>query len=171
MPLYQRLVPGIHQFSDAEYLKPIDPKQFGKVMLPAAWAFSSRPPVKTGTGFGRAIPDVSANADPFTGYEEYFTGFTGNPLESGWGGTSFVAPQLNGSTAVIDQAVGHRVGFWNPAIYRWAALPNSPFRPLSTPSAGNTNLFYTGTAGRIFNPASGLGAPDLARLARDFAHS
>ncbi len=91
MPLYQRLVPGIPQFSDAEYLKPIDQKQFGKVMLPAAWAFSSRPPVKTGTGFGRAIPDVSANADPFTGYEEYFTGFTGNPLESGWGGTSFVA--------------------------------------------------------------------------------
>ncbi len=52
-----------------------------------------------------------------------------------------------------------------------AALPNSPFRPMSTPSAGNTNLFCTGTAGRIFNPASGLGAPDLARLARDFAHS
>lgn len=171
MPLYQRLTPGIHQFSAAEYLTPIDPKPFGNVLLPTAWTFNAHPSVKTGTGFGRAVPDVSTDADPFTGYEEYFTGFTGDPLESGWGGTSFVAPQLNGSTAVIDQAVGHRVGFWNPSIYRWAALPNSPFHPLSTPSASNTNLFYTGTPGRVFNPASGLGTPNLAKLARDFAHS
>jgi len=171
MPLYQRLVPGIHQFSDAEYLTPIDPKPFGNAALPTAWTFHAHPSVKTGIGFGRAVPDVSTDADPFTGYEEYFTGFTGDPLESGWGGTSFVAPQLNGVAAVIDQAAGHRVGFWNPSIYRWAALPHSPFRPLSTPSAGNTNLFYTGTPGHIFNPASGLGTPNLARLARDFAHS
>ena len=169
MPLYQRLTPGIHQFSATEYLTPIDPKPFGNVMLPTAWTFNAHPSVHTGTGFGRAVPDVSTNADPFTGYEEYFTGFAGDPLEVGWGGTSFVAPQLNGSTAVIDQAVGHRVGFWNPSIYRWAALPHSPFHSLSTPSAGNTNLFYTGTPGHVFNPASGLGTPDLAELARDFA--
>jgi kumamolisin len=171
MPSYQRVTPGIHQFSAAQYLTPIDPKPFGTVMLPTAWTFHPHPPVRTGTGFGRAVPDVSADADPFTGYEEYFKGFTGNPLESGWGGTSFVAPQLNGATAVIDQAVGHRVGFWNPSIYRWAALPGSPFHPLSAPSPGNTNLFYTGTPGHVFNPAAGLGTPDLAALARHFARS
>jgi kumamolisin len=171
MPGYQRLIPGIHDFSDAEYLTPIHPKPLGSVSLPTKWAFNPSPPVGTGTGFGRAVPDVSADADPFTGYEEYFTGFPGKPLEDGWGGTSFVAPQLNGATAVIDQAVGHRVGFWNPSVYRWAAGPDSPFRPLDTASAGNTNLFYTGTPGHVFNPASGLGTPDLARLARDFAAS
>ncbi len=37
-----------------------------------------------------------------------------------WGGTSFVAPQLNGSTAVIDSYLGHRVGLWNPSIYAFA---------------------------------------------------
>jgi subtilase family serine protease len=171
MPRYQRLTPRIWHFSDAEYLTPIDPKPFGGVPLPTKWAFNPKPSVSTGTGSGRALPDVSTDADPFTGYEEYFTGFTGNPLEVGWGGTSFVAPQLNGATAVIDQAVGHRVGFWNPSIYRWAAGPHSPFRPLDTASASNTNLFYTGTPGAVFNPASGLGTPNLARLARYFARS
>jgi subtilase family serine protease len=40
---------------------------------------------------------------------------TGNPaLEPGWGGTSFVAPQFNGSTAVIDSYLGYRVGFLRP---------------------------------------------------------
>jgi len=171
MPRYQRLTPRIRHFSDAEYLTPIDPKPFGGVPLPTKWVFNPKPSVSTGTGSGRALPDVSTDADPFTGYEEYFTGFTGNPLEVGWGGTSFVAPQLNGATAVIDQAVGHRVGFWNPSIYRWAAGPHSPFRPLDTASASNTNLFYTGTPGAVFNPASGLGTPNLARLARYFARS
>jgi subtilase family serine protease len=171
MPRYQRLIPGINQFSDAQYLRPIDPMPFGSESLPTKWAFNPAPSVSGGTGFGRAVPDVSTDADPFTGYEEYFTGFTGNPLEDGWGGTSFVAPQLNGATAVIDQAVGHRVGFWNPSIYRWAAGPHSPFHPLDSASAGNTNLFNTGTPGHVFNPASGLGTPNLAMLARDFARS
>jgi len=171
MPRYQWLIPGISQFSDAQYLRPIDPMPFGSESLPTKWAFNPAPSVAAGTGFGRAVPDVSTDADPFTGYEEYFTGFTGNPLEDGWGGTSFVAPQLNGATALIDQAVGHRVGFWNPSIYRWAAGPHSPFRPLDSASAGNTNLFYTGTPGHIFSPASGLGTPNLAMLARDFARS
>lgn len=171
MPRYQRLIPGINQFNDAQYLRPIDPMPFGSESLPTKWAFNPAPSVAAGTSVGRAVPDVSTDADPFTGYEEYFTGFTGNPLEVGWGGTSFVAPQLNGATAVIDQAVGHRVGFWNPSIYRWAAGPHSPFHPLDRASAGNTNLFYTGTPGHIFNPASGLGTPNLAMLARDFARS
>ena len=49
-------------------------------------------------------------------------------LQGGWGGTSFVAPQLNGSTAVIDSALGHRVGFWNPSIYavgQWLQVARS----------------------------------------------
>lgn len=113
---------------------------------------------------------MSADGDPFTGYEEYFTGFTGDPLESGWGGTSFVAPQLNGSAALIDSLLGHRLGFWNPAIYRFAVHHNSPFTPLDAASNGNTNLFYTGTPGQVYNVGSGLGTPNLAQLAADFAH-
>ncbi len=33
---------------------------------------------------------------------------------------------------------------------------------------GNDDLYYTGTPGQAFNPGSGLGYPDLAKLAADF---
>jgi kumamolisin len=168
-PAYQRLVPGLGQFSATRYLTPVDRKRIDGLTEPTRWRFNAAPPVITGEGRGRATPDVSADADPWTGYEEYYSGFSGSALENGWGGTSFVAPQLNGATAVIDSLLGRRVGFWNPAIYRFATWRHSPFTPLDTASSGNDNLYYTGTAGHVFNVGSGLGYPDLARLARDFA--
>jgi kumamolisin len=168
-PAYQRLVPGLHRFSATRYLIPVGRKRIHGLTEPTRWRFDAAPPVITGHGRGRATPDVSADADPWTGYEEYFTGFSGSALENGWGGTSFVAPQLNGATAVIDSLLGRRTGFWNPAIYRFAARGDSPFTPLDTPSSGNDNLYYTGTPGHIFNVGSGLGYPDLAMLARDLA--
>jgi kumamolisin len=168
-PLYQQLVPSAHQFSATEYLTPTDFQAIDGLTEPTAWDFNAAPSVITGSGTGRATPDVPVNADPFTGYEEYFTGFTGDPLEDGWGGTSFVAPQLNGATAVIDSLLGHRIGFWNPAVYGFAAHGNSPFTPLDEASNNNDNLFYTGTPGHVYNVGSGLGYPDLTKLAVDFA--
>jgi kumamolisin len=170
-PGYQQGVPSAHRFSATEYLTPIDPMLVAPgITLPTAWNFNPDPAVITGSGTGRATPDVSADADPFTGYLLYFTfGDAPATLEAGWGGTSFVAPQLNGSTAVIDSLLGHRIGFWNTSIYRSALRHNSPFTPLDTASNGNTNLFYTGTAGHVFNVGSGLGTPNLTRLAGTFA--
>ncbi len=164
-------MPGVHRFSATEFLTPIDRKKIDGLIEPTRWRFRAGPSVIRGHGTGRATPDVSADADPWTGYEEYFTGFSGNPLEDGWGGTSFVAPQLNGTTAVIDSLLGRRIGFWNPAIYRFAAWENSPFTPLDRASSGNDNLYYTGTPGHVYNVGSGLGYPNFAKLARDFAGS
>ncbi len=171
-PAYQQGVPGTHDFSAVQYLTPTDFQPFDGVFLPTEWIFNPTPGVTRGIGNGRATPDVSANADPFTGYEEYFT-FGNGPatLEGGWGGTSFVAPQLNGSTALMDSVLGRRVGFWNPSIYQFAMQRNSPFTPLNSASANNDNLYYTGTRGHVFNVGSGLGTPDLARLTADFAFS
>jgi kumamolisin len=168
-PAYQQSVSGTHQFNATEYLTPTDYQPIDGLTEPEAWNFNPSPAVTSGFGNGRATPDVSADADPYTGYEEYFTGFSGDPLEDGWGGTSFVAPQLNGSAALIDSLLGHRVGFWNPAIYRFATQPDSPFTPLDTASSSNDNLYYTGTPGHVYNVGSGLGYPDLASLAADFA--
>jgi len=70
---------------------------------------------------------------------------------------------------VIDSYLHHRVGFWNPAIYQFAAASGSPFTPLDTSGGSNDNIYYTGTKGTIYNPATGLGTPDLAKLAADFA--
>jgi subtilase family serine protease len=116
------------------------------------------------------VPDIVADADPYTGYEEYFSEWPGGGgTEVGWGGTSFVAPQLNGSAAVIDSFLHHRTGFWNPAIYRFAAVRSwTPFTPLDSASANNDNLYYTGSKGAIYNPGSGLGVPNLDKLALDF---
>jgi subtilase family serine protease len=113
------------------------------------------------------VPDLAADADPDTGYKLYYSGQSPR-LESGWGGTSFVAPQLNGSAAVIDSFLHHRTGFWNPAIYRFATKSYTPFSPINASGASNDNLFYTGTAGTKYNPGTGLGTPNLGKLALDF---
>jgi kumamolisin len=123
----------------------------------------------TGQGSGRNLPDVSMNADPETGYAVYLTDpTTGESSWEGIGGTSIVAPQLNGITALINSVGGSRVGFWNPQIYRFAQQSNSPFTPLNDSGTRNDNLFYTGTPGTIYNQATGLGTPDVTALANDF---
>ncbi len=171
-PGYQQGVRGVHSFSAVQYLQPTNYQSVDGLYLPTAWNFNPAPSVTTGFGTGRATPDISADADPFTGYLLYFSESASGPaLQAGWGGTSFVAPQLNGSAALIDSYLGHRTGFWNPAAYALAQGPRSPFTPLDSASANNDNLYYTGTAGNIFNVGSGLGTPNLALLARDFARS
>ena len=193
-PAYQSKIKNIDVFHYVGYETPADYLKYGTktactppavTCLPTvwtAWAGASpvpaTPPVPqegtfSGPG-GRAVPDIVADADPYTGYEEYFSKFpsVGLPdLSVGWGGTSFVAPQLNGSAAVIDSYLHHRTGFWNPAIYKFAASTSiTPFTPLDSASPNNDNLYYTGTAGAIYNPGSGLGVPNLDKLALDFRH-
>jgi kumamolisin len=169
-PSYQSAVPALHHFSATEYLTPTDYTSEYGLFVPTAWKLNTTPKVTTGNGSGRATPDVVADADPWTGYLLYFSEFaSGGSLQAGWGGTSFVAPQLNGATALIDSYLGHRVGFWNPAIYRFATHANSPFTPLDATGTSNDNLYYSGTRGQIYNAGSGLGTPNLAKLATDFA--
>jgi kumamolisin len=167
-PGYQSRYLNVGPYNAVEYLTPDTLTSTTGLSLPSTWDFNPAPTVTGDTGTGRAVPDLSADADPFTGYVEYFKGFTGNPLEAGWGGTSFVAPQLAGAAAVINSYVGHRTGFWNPALYRFAAGKGSPFTPLASVGTGNDNLFFTGRKGDRYNPATGLGVPNLAVLAARF---
>jgi subtilase family serine protease len=173
-PSYQRGVSGTNYYNAYEYLTPTDDKTVvtGFQQEPTAWSFNATPTLTSGHATGRAVPDVSTNADPYTGYLEYSPAFAdagGATLEGGWGGTSFVAPQLNGATALIDAYVGHRVGFWNPQIYSYATSRNDPFTALNSASTSNDNLYYTGNPGAVYSPTTGLGIPDLTKLADDFA--
>ena len=108
---------------------------------------------------GRNVPDVSLNADPYSGYSEYFTG----AWSTGSGGTSFVAPQLNGILTLISSGINGRVGPINPQLY--AAFKakgysaGSPFKAITT----GDNEYYK--AAPNFNPASGLGSLDVNALA------
>jgi kumamolisin len=170
-PIYQQFVSGTHNYHGVEYLTPADYETIvAGLVEPTTWTFNPAPSVTSGGGHGRATPDISTDADPYSGYLLYEPSFAGvgQPvLQGSWGGTSFVAPQLNGSTAVIDSALGHRVGFLNPASYAAARGHNSPFNPLATASSSNDNLFYTGNPGQVYNEAVGLGTPNLTKLAGD----
>jgi kumamolisin len=173
-PYYQLFLPGTHTFRAVQYLTPTAYQTIvAGLVLPTAWTFNPTPAVTSGINLGRATPDVSTDADPYSGYLLYSPAFAqaGQPvLQGGWGGTSFVAPQLNGSTAVIDSALGHRVGFWNPSIYPAANGFKSPFNPLSTAGTSNDNLYYTGQPGERYNQGVGLGIPNLTALSADFNH-
>jgi len=109
---------------------------------------------------GRNVPDLSLNADPYTGYLIYF----GGEMVSGNGGTSFVAPQLNGITAVLSEVAHSRLGLLNPTLYRMSrhVSPNSWFAPFNDIASG-TNLHYHAVGG--YDPATGLGSINAANLA------
>jgi subtilase family serine protease len=172
-PSYQQGVRGTSHYRAVQWLTPTDYTNEYGPSLPIAWTLNPSPSTISGTGSGRAMPDLAADADPYSGYVEYAPSDAGqdgiaSATQYGWGGTSFVAPELNGAAAVIDSYVGGRVGFWNPSIYSFAQSGSSPFTPLSASGTGNNNLYYTGTPGATFDPGAGLGIPNLSKLAADF---
>jgi kumamolisin len=155
LPIYQFGIPGIQRTA------------FGQTLLD----YTQTPPAFVVTlpgGFpGRNIPDISLNSDPQTGYQVYYTDdqmeFT---IQTGWGGTSFAAPQFNGVTSLFNQALGHRVGLLNFALYDMARFggayqgPNAPLRDIKD----GDNWHYN--ANRGYDQATGLGVPDVANLLR-----
>ena len=80
------------------------------------------------------------------------------------GGTSFVAPQLNGVTALYAQALGHRVGLLNVPLYQLLRAGN-PYQGSKAPLRDITqgdNWFFS--ANRAYDLATGVGMPDVANL-------
>lgn len=120
----------------------------------------------------REVPDVTADADPNTGYAVYCTVSAAGCSSSGWivvGGTSAAAPLWAGSTALINNYLQSqnksRLGFANPTLYALANTKQTytPFHDITS----GTNLYYPATAG--YDLASGLGSPDVYNIARDVA--
>ncbi|WHZ19151.1 MAG: putative periplasmic aspartyl protease [Rhodanobacteraceae bacterium] len=120
---------------------------------------------------GRNVPDLSLNADPETGYVLVDCTDFPEPANPGcaatyFGGTSFVAPQLNGITTLVDQASGSRVGFLNPTVYAFQSVfgygSDTPFNDIT---AGD-NWFYHGVPG--YDNGAGIGTINAANLARAY---
>ena len=101
---------------------------------------------------GRNMPDLSANADPESGYQYIEEGGVVNF----YGGTSFVAPQLNGVNALFVQGLGGRTGQLNPLLYSLGSL-------ISTDIKAGDNWGYQAAGG--YENAVGNGALDATRLA------
>ncbi|GCE20172.1 hypothetical protein KDK_39720 [Dictyobacter kobayashii] len=120
----------------------------------------------------RQVPDISANADPNTGYSIYYT--SGNTTTPGWitvGGTSAAAPLWAGIATDINQMlVADKVaplGHATAAIYRLYNTPQvyPPYHDITTGS----NLYYK--AGPGYDMATGIGTPDAWNIARDLENS
>lgn len=154
-PKYQQGVSGVNTFSAIKM-----------------WSFSNNKVTRigdqrlAGKSHGRNLPDVSANADPATGYSMYVSG-SKDGSDGSWyvvGGTSLVAPQMAASLVLTGDEVGGRLGFINPTLYRVAQKANSPFKVLDS-AKNNNNLYYTGQPGKLYNQATGLGTVNFGRLA------
>ncbi|MGH2843541.1 MAG: protease pro-enzyme activation domain-containing protein, partial [Solirubrobacteraceae bacterium] len=121
---------------------------------------SSGAPCGAATGSAcRQVPDVSADADPYTGYLIYYEG-----AWTGIGGTSAAAPLWAAFTALVNASSscdGTGIGFADPVLYRTAASDYAAaFDDITSGendiTATNGGL-YPATHG--YDMASGLGTP------------
>jgi subtilase family serine protease len=126
----------------------------------------------------REVPDISANADEYTGYTEYCTGdastpfstcatFSGSEPVPGWfqiGGTSLSSPLWSGVVADRDSFKGRRSGNINPLLYLlYNIAPSVYFHDITgiRQTTNNNGLFPT-TPG--YDLATGIGTPKMAAL-------
>jgi subtilase family serine protease len=92
---------------------------------------------------GRAVPDISANADPNTGYlvgeTQTFPDGTVKYSEYRLGGTSLSCPLVAGIMALADQNIGKPHGFANPVFYSHPGAFTDVVSPASTVAVVRTN--------------------------------
>jgi kumamolisin len=109
----------------------------------------------------RLTPDVSADADPYSGVKIYIDG-----QWAAGGGTSQSAPIWAGLTVLMNQFLlangGHPIGDINPVLYRVAA---SPTRPAFHDVITGGNAVHLALPG--YDLVTGLGTPIIDNLARD----
>ncbi|HEY2553521.1 MAG TPA: S53 family peptidase [Streptosporangiaceae bacterium] len=158
--------------------------QQGVVPDTLATASGNRP------GLVRSVPDIGADADPFTGFAVGLLEFPKKKpprfVEETFGGTSLAAPLVAGLVADAQQGQPQSFGLINPVLYKLAgtkALHHAPPVTASTPAAfrgvscdqhtcgiqllttfddQNPNMFgYTGQVALPgYDNMSGLGTPN-----------
>jgi kumamolisin len=157
IPSYQQFVPGISRTPFGQTLTGPSYPQYG-IYLPVALP---------GGYPGRNVPDISVNSDPQTGYVIWYTSSAaGSSLAvyDSYGGTSFAGPQLNGMTSLFNQALHHRVGLLNFALYSLVKGPAAylgPLAPLRDIRAGDNWYWHAGPG---YDQATGVGVPNIANL-------
>ena len=116
---------------------------------------------KTAQNFaGRALPDVVADASPTTGYEvevdgEYVV----------VGGTAASAPLWAGLVALLNQGLGHNIGFLNEKLYTRLG-PDSVLRGISSqgPNQDGSAAKNPPSQASGWSPISGWGSPNGEKL-------
>jgi len=142
-------------------------------------SYSRSDPTECGSTdpYMRQVPDVSADADPSTGYTVYYSG-TNSQLVAGWGpvgGTSAAAPLWAAAAALIDSSPfcadygSGDAGVLPRGLYITASS-GSPYYGLAFNdiTTGNNDYTPSGYSGGLYpatvgyDMASGLGSPILA---------
>ncbi len=124
----------------------------------------------------RLVPDVSAQADEFTGAVTVYAAEFGGPF-NGWitiGGTSSATPIWAALLALVNSsptckgslATAHGVGFVSPLLYAVASNPATYADSFNDIETGNNDIYgldngllFPATPG--YDLASGLGSPEL----------
>jgi kumamolisin len=118
-------------------------------------------PVDSHGRSGRAIPDVSVTASPQSGYRVFVGG-----QKLVVGGTVGSCALWAGLIALINQGLGHNVGYINPVLY----TKLGPTHVLNNVTEGNNGVPGVPgySAGPGWNAATGWGSPDGRKLFQAF---
>ena len=121
----------------------------------ASQVFTSQPTWQvgvTGSIKSRAVPDVSALADPYTGFSVRYTSYDANdnavPTYGTWGGTSLSAAIVATSTALAKASVGKAQGLGNLAGTFYSARTSNVIRDVNSPNAAG--VFYASPYGGYY---------------------
>jgi len=115
------------------------------------WQRGAGVPVRSTGKSGRGVPDVSADADPQTGYSVLIDG-----TRATIGGTSAVAPLWAALAARLSEALGRPLGLLAPTLYQGIAtgVVQPGFRDITI---GNNGRYQAGAG---WDACTGLGVPD-----------
>lgn len=107
---------------------------------------------------GRGIPDVAANASSDTGYL-----IEADKTRMSLGGTSAVAPLWAALVARLNEALGMRIGFLTPLLYRLNAVSADAIFDITRGfnGSGPKRAFH---ARRGWDACTGLGSPNGEKL-------
>ncbi len=130
---------------------------------------SSGTPCGNSNGDCREVPDVSADADPSTGYVVYDSVNFAAPSWTAIGGTSGAAPLWAAVLAVAASADGNTGGYgaMNPILYTLAQKSSGTYLNDVTTGNNDYNAANNGqfSASSGYDMATGLGTPVTSALA------
>jgi kumamolisin len=115
----------------------------------------------------RGVPDISAPADPNTGYQFYVGGTSSAQGSLAlYGGTSAAAPYLAGLWAGLNQLLGQRIPF---SMIQWYSNSTTLFNDIT--SGDNRDGYTTGYTTTVgWDAVTGLGTPKADQIYK-FLHT
>jgi len=118
------------------------------------WQAGINAPKNTQGFGGRALPDLVADASPSTGYQVEVDGQI-----MVVGGTGASTPLWAGFIALLNQGLGHNIGFFNEKLYTKLG-PASVFRKVEQEASQST----AAPSASGWSPLTGWGSPDGHKL-------